>query len=146
METGQTFVEVNETNDKNMLSKIKKAFKKEAPEFTAEYAWIETTYGDGSYHSLEERIKDKQTYIKNLIKSKFPARGDGTRFSNSNGSYRCVVDIEEDLTSHIKEIFEPFINGGFKVINISEQVKEIDDENVYLVSWKNIFKQNDCKS
>ena len=134
------FTENMEINDSNVLSKIKKAFKKEAPEFTAEYAWIETTYGDGTYHSLEERIKEKQMFIKNLIKSKFPPRGDGTRFSNAGGSYRCVVDIEEDLVAHIDEIFEPFISGGFKVINISEQVKEIDDENVYLVSWKNIFK------
>ena len=141
MENEKNFNEFGEVNDSNVLSKIKKVFKKETPDFTAEYAWIETTYGDGSYHSLEERIKEKQNFIKNLIKSKFPARGDGTRFSNANGSYRCVVDIEEDLSSHIDEIFEPFINGGFKVINISEQVKEIDDENVYLVSWKNIFKQ-----
>ena len=33
------FTENIEINDSNMLSKIKKAFKKEAHEFTAEYAW-----------------------------------------------------------------------------------------------------------
>ena len=136
----------NKGENRNVLNgfvdKTKKLFgHKDKPEFTAEYAWIETTYGEGSYRSLEERISDKQRQIMNTIKLKFPSHLDGQRSSNSNGSYRCVVDIEEDLVCCIEEIFKPFIDGGFKVINLSEQVKEINNENVYLISWKKVFKE-----
>lgn len=136
----------NKGENRNVLNgfvdKTKKLFgHKDKPEFTAEYAWIETTYGEGSYRSLEERISDKQRQIMNTIKSKFPSHLDGQRSSNSNGSYRCVVDIEEDLVCCIEEIFKPFIDGGFKIINLSEQVKEINNENVYLISWKKVFKE-----
>ena len=137
----------SKVENKNALSelvdKTKKLFGyKEKPEFTAEYAWIETTYGEGSYRSLEERISDKQKYIINIIKSKFPSHLDGQRSSNSNGSYRCVIDIEEDLYSVVDEIFKPFIEGGFKIINLSEKIEEIDNEHVYLISWKKIFKES----
>jgi hypothetical protein len=46
----------------------------------------------------------------------------------------------------VDEVFKPFIDGGFKVINLSENVKEIDDENVYLISWKKVFKENFYKT
>lgn len=120
---------------------LKKVFHKDKPEFTAEYAWLETTYGNGTFRSLEQRVKDKQEYITNLIRSKFPSHDERYRPFSSNGSYRCVVDIEEDLVCCIDEIFKPFIDGGFKIINLSEQVKEINDENVYLISWKKVFKE-----
>ena len=120
---------------------IKKIFHKDKPEFTAEYAWLETTYGNGGFRTLEQRIKDKQDSIRSLIKSKFPATGEKYRPFTGNGSYRCVVDIEEDLSCCIDEVFKPFIEGGFKIINISKYVDEIDDENVYLISWKKIFKE-----
>ena len=137
----------SKVENKNALSefvdKTKKLFGyKEKPEFTAEYAWIETTYGEGSYRSLEERIADKQKYIINIIKSKFPSHLDGQRSSNSNGSYRCVVDIEEDLYSVVDEIFKPFIEGGFKIIALSEKIEEIDNEHVYLISWKKIVNES----
>ena len=90
---------------------------------------------------MEERISDKQKYIINTIKSKFPSHLDGQRSSNSNGSYRCVVDIEEDLYSVVDEIFKPFKEGGFKIINLSDKIDEIDNEHVYLISWKKIFKK-----
>ena len=137
----------SKVENKNALSefvdKTKKLFGyKEKPEFTAEYAWIETTYGQGSFRSLEERISDKQKYIINIIKTKFPSHLDGQRSSNSNGSYRCVVDIEEDLYSVVDEIFKPFIEGGFKIINLSEKIEEIDNEHVYLISWKKILNES----
>lgn len=137
----------SKVENKNALSefvdKTKKLFGyKEKPEFTAEYAWIETTYGEGSYRSLEERISDKQKYIINIIKSKFPSHLDGQRSSNSNGSYRCVVDIEEDLYSVVDEIFKPFIEGGFKIIDLSEKIEEIDNEHVYLISWRKILNES----
>ena len=137
----------SKVENKNALSelvdKTKKLFgHREKPNFTAEYAWIETTYGEGSYHSLEERITEKQKYIINIIKSKFPSHLDGQRSSNSNGSYRCVVDIEEDLYSVVDEIFKPFIEGGFKIIDLSEKIEEIDNEHVYLISWRKIVNES----
>lgn len=127
-------------NKTGTFENLKKVFHKDKPEFTAEYAWLETTYGNGGFRTLEQRVKDKQEYIKSLIKSKFPSH-ETARFDASNGSYRCVVDIEEDLVCCVGEVFKPFIDGGFKIINLSEVVKEIDDENVYLISWKKTFKE-----
>ena len=46
---------------------IKRVFQKSKPDFTAEYAWLETTYGAGTFRSLEQRIKEKQDFIRNLI-------------------------------------------------------------------------------
>jgi hypothetical protein len=41
----------------------------------------------------------------------------------------------------VDEIFKPFKEGGFKIINLSEKIDEIDNEHVYLISWKKIFKK-----
>ena len=131
-----------EKKRKTTLESIKNVFKKEKPDFTAEYAWIETTYGKDSFRTLEQRIKEKQEYIKYLIESKFPLRDERSRSSNVNGSYRCVVDIEEDLVCCVSEVFKPFVDGGFRIINLSEYINELTNENVYLISWKNIFKEN----
>lgn len=128
-------------NKTGTFESIKKVFHKDKPEFTAEYAWLETTYGNGGFRTLDQRIRNKQQYIKNLIKSKFPSH-ETIGFDAPNGSYRCVVDIEEDLVCCVDEVFKPFIDGGFKIINLSEVVKEIDEENVYLISWKKVFKEN----
>ena len=129
-----------EENKATKFESLKKVFLKDKPEFTAEYAWLETTYGNGTFRTLEQRVKDKQDYIKSLIKSKFPFHGEGVNY-NKSGSYRCVVDIEEDLMCCVEEVFKPFIDGGFKVINLSEQVKEISEDNVYMISWKKVFKE-----
>ena len=56
-------------------------------------------------------------------------------------SYRCVIDLEEDLSQYKDEILNPFIEKGFKIIDLSEKIDEIEDEHVYLISWKNIFKK-----
>lgn len=121
---------------------LKKVFHKDKPEFTAEYAWLETTYGSGTFRTLEQRIKDKQDFITSLIKSKFPSHDERFRPISAAGPYRCVVDIEEDLMCCVDEVFKPFIDGGFKIINLSKQIEEIDDENVYLISWRKVFKDN----
>ena len=130
-----------EEKTNSTFEQLKKVFHKEKPEFTAEYAWLETTYGSGTFSKLEERIKAKQNYIKDLIKDNFPVHDERYKPVNVNASYRCVVDIEEDLVCCVDEIFKPFIEGGFKVINLSEQIKEIENENVYLISWKKAFKE-----
>lgn len=134
-------MEENKTNTSFGIGNIKKVFHKEKPDFTAEYAWLETTYGSGTYRSLEQRIKEKQEYIRKVITSKFPMHDERYKPINVNGSYRCVVDIEEDLICCVDEVFKPFVEGGFKIINLSQQIKEIDGENVYLISWKKVFKK-----
>lgn len=124
-----------------VINRVKEMFTKTEEPLTAQRAWIETTYGSGSYRPIEKRITEKQEYIKNIIKGKF---SDGVSVGNvSSRSYRCVIDIDEDLKDHTDEIFEPFISGGFNIINLSDYIKEVKDENVFLISWKNAFDKHD---
>ena len=126
----------------NIFRKVKNVFStKDDAEFTAERAWLETTYGEGCNLSLEERIDSKRKEIIELIKSKFPTRTSNMIVSSKHTSYRCVIDLEEDLSQHKDEILNPFIEKGFKIIDLSEKIDEIEDEHVYLISWKNIFKK-----
>jgi hypothetical protein len=134
---------VKENKSIMTLEGIKRVFHKDKPNFSAEFAWLETTYGKDTFRSLEQRISDKQEHIKNIITSKFPLHDERYKPSNKTGSYHCVIDIEEDLMCCVEEVFRPFVEGGFKVINLSEQINEIKDENVYLISWKNVFKSKD---
>ena len=131
-----------ENKNSTTFGNLKKVFHKEKPDFTAEFAWLETTYGKDTFRNLEQRVKDKQEYIKSQIKSKFPIHDERYTPSKTMGCYKCVVDIEEDLMCCVDEVFKPFIDGGFKVINLSKNIEEISDENTYLISWKNIFKNN----
>ena len=101
--------------------------------FTAEHAWIKTTHGRGSYSPIEERITHKQKKIRERIEEHF-------RYSSSETnivapSYYCLVSIEPDIKEHTDEGFEPLITNGFNVVKINE----IEDDNVYIVSWKNIY-------
>ena len=112
--------------------------KKNEPDFTAERAWIESTYGEGCYVPISERIKEKQNYIKSNIQTKF--RHIYQNNARSFSSYHCVIDIEDDLAAYAETVFKPFIDNGFTIINLSDKVEEIDEPHVYLVSWKNAFK------
>lgn len=123
----------------NLLQKVKKAFVKDEDEFSAKSAWLESTYGIGNL-STEERILDKQNDIKRIIRSRFRFISETNKYRNSYPSYHCVIDIEEDLVAHKEEVLKPFSDSGFKIINLSDTVDEIKDENVYLISWKNVFK------
>lgn len=126
----------------NIFRKVKNVFlSKDDGEFTAERAWLETTYGEGYNLPLEERIAKKRREIIDLIKSKFPAHATNMMALNNHTSYRCVIDLEEDLSQYKDEILNPFIEKGFKIIDLSEKIDEIEDEHVYLISWKNIFKK-----
>lgn len=112
---------------------IKKLFgcgeRKEAT-MSAEEAYFKTKYG--VYRSIEQRIKDNQRNINELIKSKItPSYRADTKFS----SFYCVIDLDEELKAYVDDIFEPFISNGFKVINLSQKVEEINDELVFLISW-----------
>lgn len=116
---------------------LNKMFNKDDGEFSAEMAWLSTTYGVGANRPIEERIANKQKDIMNVIKSKFRYSTTG---QESNSNYRCVIDIEEDLVAVKDVVMTPFIEKGFKVINLSEKIDELKNENVYLISWKNTFK------
>lgn len=142
MEKKETNIETTVKTKDNVIKKaVSKLFNKDDGEFTAEKAWIKSTYGANVNFTLEERIANKQKSIREIIKSKFRYQTDNINNILSFSSYRCVIDIEKDLELHKDEILKPFIDGGFKVINLSEKVEEIDDENVYLISWKNTFKK-----
>ena len=142
MEKKETNIETTVKSKDNVIKKaVNKLFNKDDGEFTAEKAWIKSTYGANVNFTLEERIANKQKSIREIIKSKFRYQTDNINNILSFSSYRCVIDIEKDLELHKDEILKPFIDGGFKVINLSEKVEEIDDENVYLISWKNTFKK-----
>ena len=112
--------------------------KKNEPEFSAERAWIESTYGEGCYVPISERIKEKQNYIKSSIQTKF--RHIYQNNARSFSSYHCVIDLEDDLAAYVDTVFKPFVDNGFTIINLSDKVEEIDEPHVYLVSWKNAFK------
>ena len=112
--------------------------KRNEPEFSAERAWIESTYGEGCYVPISERIKEKQDYIKSSIQTKF--RKVSQNNTRSFSSYHCVIDIEDDLSACVETVFKPFVDNGFTIINLSDKVEEIDEPHVYLVSWKNAFK------
>lgn len=122
---------------------LSKIIGKKEEEFNAEVAWYCSTHGNGSYKSLAERIQDKQNDIRRTIKSKYaPGQNENiVKFS----SYHCVVDIEEDLVNYADEVFRPFIDGDFDVINLSEKCPDIDSEGVYFISWKNVFKKKHNK-
>lgn len=116
-------------------------FNKDDSEFTAETAWLKSTYGFNIKYTLEERIANKQKSIRETIKSKFRNPNGDMDARITASSYRCVIDIEEELIAHKDLILQPFVDKGFKVINLSDKIEEIEDEHVYLISWKNIFKK-----
>lgn len=129
---------LGEDKKPNIITKtLNKMFNKDEGEFSAEMAWLSTTYGVGANRPIEERIANKQKDIMNVIKSKFRYSTTG---QESNSNYRCVVDIEEGLAAVKDVVMTPFIEKGFKVINLSEKIDEVKDENIYLISWKNIFR------
>lgn len=127
-----------------MFEKLTKSILGKETEFTAEKAWVETTYGKDAWRPIEKRIAEKQKQIKDTIKGKFSYNSGGGN-TISLKSYRCVIDFEEDLKNNIDEILQPFYDGGFDIINLSDRIPEIYDENVYLISWRHIFDKNPNK-
>ena len=74
-----------------------------------------------------------------MIRSKFAPSPQENVVNYS--SYHCVVDIEEDILKYVDDIFKPFSDSGFEIINLSEECQQISVEGVDLISWKNIFKK-----
>ena len=137
--TNFNFLKRMENQEEKKIGLIGKILgKRNEPEFNAERAWIESTYGEGCYVPISERIKEKQDYIKLSIQTKF--RQNNQNNTRSFSSYHCVIDIEDDLAAYVDIVFNPFVDNGFTIINLSDKVEEIDEPHVYLVSWKNAFK------
>lgn len=99
---------------------------------TADEAYFRTRYG--SYKSREQMVESYQRKIEQVIKSKSVLSlntNNETRFD----LYYCLVNFNEDMVDYIDDVFKPFINNGFQVINLSERIPEIGNMHVYLVSW-----------
>ena len=117
---------------KEWLNSLFKKIELKEKALTAEEAYFKTKYG--VYRTVEQRIKDNQKNIKELIKSKVTlAYKAETKFS----SFSCVIDLDDDLKPYVNDIFKPFVENGFKVINLSDKV---EDKLVFFISWyKNDF-------
>jgi hypothetical protein len=123
----------------NFLEKIGIA-RKELP-LTAEKCCYEARHGYGSFKTKEERILDKQDSITRIINSKV---GFETQQTSAYlfADYHCVVDIDDDLQDKesIEAIFQPFIDSGFEILNLSEAIKGIiSTKGLYLISWERAF-------
>lgn len=113
-----------------MCGKTPKSYK-----LTAHQAWVGTTYGEGECSiSLDQRIANKQASIQKKIRDCFQA------LSISGQKYFTFVEIEENLATDADRILQPFIDGGFEVVNISRLTNVLNGTNVYLISWRNAFK------
>lgn len=100
---------------------------------TAQAAYSKTTYG--SEMDSKSLIKLHQHQINKIIKEKTEFRTNGDAFAD----YRCVYSFPKDMSPYIDEVLQLFIDNGYKVINLSEQVYEIQNDHVYLISW---YKDN----
>ena len=113
-----------------MCGKTPKSYK-----LTAHQAWVGTTYGEDECPiSLDQRIANKQASIQEKIRACFHA------MSISGQKYFTFVEIEENLATDADRILQPFIEGGFEVVNVSRLTNVLKDTNVYLISWRNAFK------
>ena len=100
---------------------------------TAQAAYSKTTYG--SEMDSKSLIKLHQHQINKIIKEKTEFRTNGDAFAD----YRCVYSFPKDMSPYINDVLQLFIDNGYKVINLSEQVYEIQNDHVYLISW---YKDN----
>ena len=131
-------LEKKQSGKNNLFQKIGLSPKEPEP-LTAEKAWCESTYGEGAYKAIEDRILDKQTDIRRIIRSKFAPRPQDNILRYA--SFHCVIDIEEDLINYVDEVFKPFAEHGFEIINLSKECKSIDSDGVYFISWKKAYKK-----
>ena len=121
---------------KGLLEKI--GSKREIEPMTAERCAYETINGEDSFKTLPERIKKKQEEIAESIKSRY------ARY-NSSGclvrpiEFNCVITLEEDISAYAEDVFQPFIVGGFEIINLSKVCTDIHEKNVYFIPWRRAF-------
>jgi hypothetical protein len=113
--------------------------KHEEEPLTCERCAYESINGENTFKTLPERIKRKQEDIVRVIKSKY-VRYSQNGFICKQPEFNCVVTIEEDIARHVADIFKPFIDGGFEIINISKACEDIHDDNVFFISWRRAFQ------
>jgi hypothetical protein len=95
----------------------------------ADMAYCRATYGANT--NVDNLIKLHQHKINQLITEKTSMRSNGDTFTD----YRCVYSFPNDMSPYIDKILKVFKDKGYKVINLSEKIEEIQDEHVYLISW-----------
>ncbi len=125
---------------KGILEKI--GLKHEEEPLTCERCAYETVNGRDSFKTLPERIKIKQEGIASTIKSKY-ATFDQNGVILKHPEFNCVVTLEEDIANHVEEVFKPFIEGGFEIINLSKECPDVNEENVFFISWRRAFKKTE---
>lgn len=112
--------------------KIAKWFKdrtsKEVNIIAAYDAYVKATYIENT--NLDAQIKYHQNRINASIRDKINNNHDRYNFS-----YRCVYSFPDNMAPYINRILVPFINKGYQVINISERIAELKEDNVYIISW-----------
>lgn len=99
----------------------------------ANVAYSKSTYGITT--DVSTLIKLHQHRINKLINDKTSFRTNGDIFTD----YRCVYSFSKDVVPYIEPILKPFKEKGYTIINISEKVEELSNDNVYLISW---YKEN----
>jgi hypothetical protein len=122
---------------KTILEKM--GLKREEEPLTCERCAYETLNGEDSFRSLPERIRKKQASITSTIKSKYAVVAQNG-VVEKQAEFNCVVTIEEDLSRYVEEVFKPFIDGGFEIINISKACEDIHEDNVFFISWRRAFQ------
>lgn len=100
---------------------------------SAQTAYCRATYGINT--SVDDLIKLHQHKINTLINDKTSMRSNGDTF----GDYRCVYSFPKDMAPYIQTILKAFTDKGYKIINLSEKIEDIQDEHVYLISWYREF-------
>lgn len=104
-------------------------FKAEESVVPANIAYCRAAYG--AHITASDLIKIHQHKINRLITEKTIMRGNGDTFTD----YRCVYSFPKDSEPYINDILKVFIDKGYEIINLSTKIAEIQDENVYLISW-----------
>lgn len=143
----------NETNKvsktiNGVFTKVKNTFipiDKRKYDFSAKQAWIGTTYGkERCLVSLEQQIENKRHEIRTEIEQKYRGMG---QCQDMERGYFHIVYIEGNLSVYAEEIMYPFKELGFEVVNLSALTPVLNDTTIYLISWRNAFKQKeDCPS
>lgn len=111
----------------------KKKGMKENGIIPANVAYCKTTYG--AVTNIDNLINEHRHKINKLIEEKIQFVTNGDRFSD----YRCIYSFPKDVKPYIEKILSIFLEKGYNIVNLSEKVEELKDENVYMLSW---FKEN----
>lgn len=118
----------------NLTEKLRKFLKGIEPKektITADEAYYRSKYG--AYRTTEQMIKDEQRRIRDAIKYKLsPSIGVGRRPSD----YCILISFDDDMKEHVQGILAPFINDGYKVLDLQKEVKELKGELLYIISWR----------